>query len=269
MRTEAFRPSIDNERIINARIYAAGIQIVSLGYPDYPAFPVVLSGDARQISALLNLIYWQEKTNSLGIINLANLPNEVDPSLIEKLNKNEGTLVVDGCYKATTVIFIESDESGGYIFRYGYSQKGTSIRRSYNPIKERDRKISVETHEEIYQATLESLARLIEITRSWSYVQALISFIRNTDQVCAVDLEGYYAMLGLDPYALKFMSCEEFIARVNAIRKALAKLMHPDVNRNPTTYNRFAMLMKACDILGKIENLMEYSVWMQDTHKQV
>lgn len=263
MHPETIHPPIDNERIINARLHAAKMQIVSVGCPNYPGFPVILSGDAQQTSALLNLIYWREGINSLGIINLTDLPKEVDPNLANTLNENKGILAVNRYGKATIVVFIESDESGGYILRYGYSQRGTSIIKSFNV--RGGLKVDVVPYQKHYQGTLESLVKLSDITGSYSYIEALKALIYNKNQSYAVDPERYYAMLGLDPYALALMSPEEFITRVNAIKKALAKAMHPDVNQASTTYNRFAMLMEACTTLGRRETLLNYSVWIQNT----
>lgn len=80
----------------------------------------------------------------------------------------------------------------------------------------------------------------------------------------AVDSESHYATLGLNPYALRFLTEDTFEALVRGMKKEIARKLHPDVAQpSPEELDYLKRMLAACAILENKATRDSYSGWLK------
>jgi curved DNA-binding protein CbpA len=75
-------------------------------------------------------------------------------------------------------------------------------------------------------------------------------------------IKAYYKILGIPRTA----STEDIVKQY----RKLAKMFHPDLNKDPKSLDTFLRLTEAFRVLGNLETRLDYSLilWEQDTIKE-
>lgn len=226
-------------------------------------WPIELVGYKEHATALLDLVYKNSKPDSIGVI--LNGSIKADAELVKKLKEDKGFLPVrGGGNKETTLIKIDEKEGGVYSCKFGYSARGTSVERAANGT------IDVHINNDPNSITDESLFRLYKLTGNPSFVETLgiRAEIRGSGAAGAtakrIDPEGYYATLGLNPYALRFLDEQYFNTLVSGMKREVARKLHPDSGNAATEeeMDYLKKMLRACDVLEKPDKRKQYSAWL-------
>ena len=79
-----------------------------------------------------------------------------------------------------------------------------------------------------------------------------------------VDPESHYATLGLNPYALRFLSEDTFETMVKGMKKEIARKLHPDVAQSsPEELDYLKRMLASCAILENKATRESYSGWLK------
>ncbi len=253
-----------NERALERVRLVNGMRIDKVGEPEQPAWPIDLVGDAEQAAAFLDLVYQTSLPDRLGVIISDGTSLMADKSLVAKLNG--GVLPVRQRYGETTVVYIEQDkQTGKYHCRYGYSARGTSVQRDYG------NNINVNIGNDPDVITDESLYRLYRLTGNPSYSEILgiRAELKGRGAASAqsktIDPEGYYAALGLNPYASRFLDEDLFSTLVNGMKRKVAMRLHPDAaHPRKTELAYLKRMFAACEVLEDKAKRERYSTWLND-----
>lgn len=65
-------------------------------------------------------------------------------------------------------------------------------------------------------------------------------------------IKDYYKILGVERTASS--------SQIKAAYKRLAKIYHPDINKDPTALKKFQEITEAYNIIGNLENRLKYSL---------
>lgn len=253
--------ALERVRLVNEmRLTEAGVTPQS----DYA--PIELLGDIEHAIAFLDLVQASTPPDQLGVVLTSATPElKAVSQVATRLNSGGGLIAVSGnANKETTIVEIFRDPDGTYHCKFGYSARGTTIERTAN----KGVKVSVNTIPNLIVD--ESLYRLYKITGNPAFAEVLgiraemrgRGATRVTFKV--VDPESYYATLGLNPYALRFLSEDIFESLIKGMKKEIARKLHPDVNQpSPEELDYLKRMLASCTILENKETRDAYSGWLK------
>lgn len=230
----------------------------------YPHAPIEFIGDANQTTAFLDLVQASTPSDRLAVILESSTPDlKADPSLISRINQGIATDVSAG--GQTTVISI-SCENYVYHLKFGYSEKGVSTKR--NAKNGLDIVVTADPASVVDQ----SLFKLYQLTGKANYVEAMgvhtrIQALNKGGEVMKpVDPDQYYSILGLNPYALRYLSDDMLDEIVIAVKKAAIRNLHPDTSGHATDQfetDHFQKVLAAAEALLNPEKRKEYTTWLK------
>lgn len=236
---------------------------------DNPAWPIELKGNQRQTIALLDLLYQTTPPGQLGVIvegvgGSNKLGLHADKELSQNLNQNEGIIPTQNLSgKEGSILYITEPSRDEFVSRFGYSAKGTDLVIGWRG------RISVNLNNEPSTIADESLMYLYKLTGNPNYIGILGTRIemKGRDVEAArgqyIDRAGYYAALGLNPYALRFLDEKLFERLVKGMKREVVKATHPDVASNsPADDDYLKKMLEACEVLENSRRRAVYSRWL-------
>lgn len=228
--------------------------------------PLEFVGDVRHAIAFIDLVQAATPHDRLGVALTSQTPGlYTDLGLADKLNRNGGLVPVTGDANIdTTIIDVSRDPDGTFHCKFGYSAKGTSLYRDPN------NSLIADINTTPNSIVDESLYRMYRLTGNPNFLEVLggraemLGRDATRATLTAVDPESHYATLGLNPYALRFLSEETFQALVRGMKKEIAKKLHPDVAQpSPEELDYLKRMLAACAVLEKKATRDSYSRWLR------
>ncbi len=240
----------------------------NVGSTKYSYAPIEFVVPLKYAVTFVDLVQASTPIEKLSIIIESALPQmKVDPVLAQRINSGKSVNVKGGYSADTTIVVIRYDQSNNhYYIKFGYSSCGTSVEQK----PEGD--INVTFNEQPDEIIDESLYRLFELTGKIEYLK--IMGVRHkmkttsTEQgkIKKVDDQSYYALLGLNPYSLKFMPENIFEAAVKGIKTFIVKALHPDATgKKLDTFEVefFTKMLEAAEVLSNKEQRDRYTTWLK------
>jgi len=248
--------ALERVRLVNE------MRIKNVGGRDNAAWPIELAGNAEQAAAFLDLVYQTTPPDRLGVVLQGNM--RADPVLVKEFSQ-KGALTVRGGRETTVVSITEDRATGEFRCRFGHSAKGTSIEKSHGG------NINIRVvNSNLDLITNESLYRLYRLTGNPAFTEILGATAELkgkgavSTQLQKVDSKGYYAALGLNPYALRFMSEEVLEVLIKGMKRELVKKLHPDVAKpRKSELEYLKRMLAACKVLGDKARRDQYSSWLR------
>lgn len=234
-----------------------------------PAWPICLSGTQEQAIAFIDLLQANIPPEKFGFTMQGQIPSGVEADTALSVRLEGGLASVDAKGKGSAVLMLSYDQkTTKYQCRFGYSVKGTSmVRNSING------GIEVNLANTGERVRDESLFKLYKLTGNPKFMQVLgdIAQLRSEGgkkgTSAAVDPNGYYTALGLNPYTLRFMSEEMFQNIVRGIKREVSRKLHPNAGNDANLEDQDFLnnMLIACDTLENKEKRDTYSSnWLKE-----
>ncbi len=230
--------------------------------------PVEFEGSLAQAIALIDLVQATTSHSKLSIILTSDTPGLlVEPTIASKISENGNYITVRGDARTdTTILEIFRHPDGRFRCRFGYSAKGTSVEQ----VPGSNRGIQIHINADQNSIMDESIYRLYKLTGNPSIIEYLgvraeVNGRGDTHAISQpVDPNSYYATLGLNPYALRFLSEDTFQTMVKGIKREILRKLHPDAAQPSTTeYDYLRRMLDACSVLENKAARDEYSAWLK------